>query len=340
MAKNTHKQYSFKDKIDIALNYTNGNEDLAKEVVGGNLKDVIAIKARFKTASEDQFGLFVVYLSNQLNKLIGTIACLSSSPSIFNNKPFEPWKSFEQTIDKQFEVEPRDSSTEFENHFINSIDEKSAQTLIENVKKDKYEDLNNFFQSKIGNHINNNTVYVQLETEQTTSVEIEIQSNCIKLIAQKDQEEDLTDGEQVVASVDNRFAGNVILQGKVVLSPVRGQFIFQLREGENIKVLITEKSKKAVNIATKLDAYKNDEMQALVAKVESYKRLPEGHELYASIAPYILVKILESEDVKVATVNKIEDTYSDKISKKNVIIILTSVLILLILVIIFFLNLN
>ncbi|MDH4130149.1 MAG: hypothetical protein OEV44_15450, partial [Spirochaetota bacterium] len=100
------------------------------------------------------------------------------------------------------------------------------------------------------------------------------------------------------------------------------------------------KTRKAINIATKLEAYKDNEMQPIVSEVESYKRTENGHEIYTILAPYILLKINEEEDIKVATVNSLSDVLDEKRSKRGLIIGLAIFLIVLIVIIAILSNLK
>ncbi|MDH5681857.1 MAG: hypothetical protein OEZ36_09730, partial [Spirochaetota bacterium] len=175
-----------------------------------------------------------------------------------------------------------------------------------------------------------NDVSVQLEIEKANSVEFEQMSK-----AQIPWGSEPSEPEETPTQSEDPYAGNVILKGKVVLSPVRGKDINTLAKGDNIKVLIDEKTQKAINIASKLEAYQDGQMKSIVAEVESYQKQGDDHLIYASIAPYILVKILEEENVKVSSVSSAMAAAEENISKTGKLVILALVALVIFAVIYF-----
>ncbi len=341
MSDNANGQRSFKAKLDIALKYANNDEELAKKIVSGTYQDVTVVKSRFKDKDETLFGLFIIYLSNEFNSLIGAITLAGSSAAIYNHKPFEPWITFEETILRDIEAEPDSiKSDTMLSQFESQFDSNISNNIIQMVKNDQYGELNNFFQQLISDTLTIDGISIQLETERITSVDFEISSRA-KLnfeVETQEQEQEQEPEQEKTVTIDNEFSGNVILAGKAILSPVKGKFLNQLVKMDYVKVIITEKSEKAINIASKLNVYEEKEMRPIAGQVEAIKKVGNGTEIYISIAPYILVRVFEEENVKVAIVASLIEEEDDKLSKKNIIIVLTVLLAILIIFVLIVLN--
>ncbi len=322
------------DNINIAMKYTNGDVELAKNVVRGNFQDILVVKSRFKGTENSNFGNIIIFLATQLNEIVGLNVCTGNSASIYNNKPFDPWKSFEEDLTTNFNSEPdQKSSKQLKEIILSSIESSSNTNFIEVSQKSDYDTVTTFLQNIISENLHDN-ILCQVEFEKTNSIIFE--STCkSKIITESNDEEVQSGTEEKYIQSSNPFAGNVILIGKAVLSPVRGKDINSIQLGDNIKVLIQEKTQKAINIATKLNAYENGEMKSIIAEVESYKKNGSTHEIYASIAPYILVKITEEEDVKVSYVTSVYEEEREKYNNKNYIIGLAIIIVVLVSIVIF-----
>lgn len=331
MAENVGKE--IKKKIDAALNYTNGNLEVAKKIVAGQYQDLIALKARFKDDSDNFFGLYVLYFSKEIHELVGIQTCVSTSPSIYNHKPFEPWASYENTIAKELNLEHDKNRTDkLYNLLMDNLNNEQVVQIVHFVNGSNFQGLDEIFQGFLKAALESDSITNQIEVEKTNSADFDIKSSFKLNIFKSDaEEEDIT----FTSPSSDPFAGNVVLSANPVLSPQKGKLISQLEEGDNIKVIISEKTKKAINIATKLDVYSEEgEMQPIIAEVERYNKVGDFHEIHASIAPYILVKLSEETNVKVSVVESAFEDVSSKKSKKNAIIALGAIFVIVLIIII------
>ncbi|HEO65728.1 MAG TPA: hypothetical protein ENI73_07645 [Spirochaetes bacterium] len=328
-----------KDRIEIATLYCNGDIELAKEVVKGNHKDVITLKARF-TDENELYGLYIVFIARELRELAGIISLGSNSPSIYNHKPFDPWKTFEDTIERELNAEPNQQVSHLlKNALITKLsDDNEISSIINFINGDDFTSLSDYFRHLLEESLNVKPIANQMELENTSSVEFYRNSKSRLPIKSEEVQEDEEDLK--FSKPNDPYAGNIILQGKVILSPTKGKYIKQLVQGDNIKILITEKTRKAINIASKLNAYTDGEMIPIIAEIDSYKYVDGFHEVYDSIAPYILVKIIEEENVRISTVTSAYDEAKLKRSKLGSIILLSVIIVALIVIILVILNSN
>ncbi len=332
MDSNPKDNLSYEEKLRIARRYTKENEDLARDVVNGSYRDIVIIKARYKNRDENYFGAFSVYLSIELSSVVGLVICTGKLPNIYKVKPFETWKIHERSIRDIIEVELDNNSLDTINKlFIDRITSNTIENILSYIKLDNYDKLTNLFSKIIEELFSIDNIAIQIDTEKLTSVDFELIST---VRIEQDNNESLKEQiEKKDLSTDsNEFAGNMIIDGKVILSPVDGKDIKAIVKGDYIKVLITEKTEKAINIATKLSFYdkENQTMKTITGEVISHKKNDMGHEIHILIAPYILVKVSESEDVKVATISSVSEAEEDeKLSKKSLIITLLALFFLI-----------
>ncbi len=329
-----------KDRIEIATLYCNGDIELAKEVVKGNHQDIIALKARY-TDENELYGLYIVFIARELRELAGVIIIGSSSPSIYGHKPFEPWKSFEDIIERELSAEtnPQRSHSLKDALTAKLSHDDEISSVINLVNGGDFTSLSDYFRHLLEESLGVQPIANQMELENTSSVEYYRNSKS-RLPLKSEESEEEEEEDLKFSKSNDPYAGNVVLQGKVILSPAKGKYIKQLLQGDNIKVLITEKTKKAINIASKLNAYTDGEMIPLIAEIDSYKYVDGFHEVYASIAPYILVKIIEEENVRVSTVVSAYDESKSKRSKLNSMILLFVIIVALLVIILLIVDVN
>ena len=93
--------------------------------------------------------------------------------------------------------------------------------------------------------------------------------------------------------------GNRLIGCKLVLSPVRGKYVSQLVPEDVVKVRINDPSPASIKIAEKLGVYFEGRMKPIECQIHSVIKIDEGNVIYVNIAPNLVGKILEEEEVRV-----------------------------------------
>ena len=154
-------------------------------------------------------------------------------------------------------------------------------------------------------------VQMTVDYEQITSVDMELYSTSSTKIsaieAQKRKEEE-EKKKQARISIDdeNPLADRdvkLLLQGNVILSPIKGKDIGSVTVGDRIRISITDRNPKAVQVAKAFNAYKDDgTLLPVSGRIVYIKHMaPNGYKIYAIVAKGIYIKIDEEEDnIKIA----------------------------------------
>ena len=161
-----------------------------------------------------------------------------------------------------------------------------------------------------------------------------------------DKDLDQLDGEYTdkIAAIEAK--AEYVLNGRIIISPIKGKHISEIKIGEKIKILLTSNESINKQVAKSLKALTEDnEILPISMRVtEKFPMEKRGYYIYGLIAKNVLVRIIEEEDVKIETdaVQKIaKSAKHEKSSPDNrsiiYIVLLTGVLFIIILLIIFIL---
>ncbi len=94
-----------------------------------------------------------------------------------------------------------------------------------------------------------------------------------------------------------------VIPGSVIVSPVKGKYINDIKAGEKITVMLSGKDPVSDKIARMFNAITSDG-QYLPVKARIKEKVPlstGGFAIYALVAKNVLVKIIEEENVKIET---------------------------------------
>ncbi len=123
------------------------------------------------------------------------------------------------------------------------------------------------------------------------------------------QKKDAEDSAAKAEAVDRSdpLAGKdvkLILNGSMILSPIKGKDISSLVAGDRVKIKIVDKNPKGIQVAKAFNAYDDEtrEMQPISGRVVSIKSdVKAGYEFFIIVAKGIFVKVVEEEtNIKVA----------------------------------------
>ncbi len=310
-------------RLDIASYYTHGDMEKAKQMIAGSYKDVSALKVRFSSSS--QYGVFLVFFNKVYIQLNSIYVLISQSYSIQDIKTNIGWREFEKEIKDLYDNEEYDqvmcnhareelvagATLEFGNELKRLIENDDAISINHKVKK-YIEDSLGFQQ-----------VQISVDAEPVSSLDMELYSISSKKITQKELAESQKrsseideDGKQIkAADPEDPLAGKevkLVLNGSLILSPIKGVDISELSTGDRIKLKILDKGPKAIQVAKAFNAYdsENENITAIPGRIVSIRHsMKDGYHIFVIVAKGIYVKILEEEEnIKVA----IEDPAKNK----------------------------
>ncbi len=304
-------------KLEIATFYANGDEERAKQIVAGTLKDIYAIKGRF--SSTTSFGAFIAFANSQYLSLNSVYPVISGSFELKDLKTFNDWITFEQDVTGFLNSNEHDDvlGRQFKNVLTSSYTLQFASELKRLVNDRKDMDINRLFQQVIQTRMGLQSVSMIVDVEEITSVDMELHSVTSSKIAEHpaarekgaadpDIEVDTDDDDrEVLKGKDVRL----LLRGSLILSPLSGREIGLLVAGDRLKINITDRHEKAVHVLKAFDAIDNDGVRPITGRIVHMKhRSDGGYTIYAIVAKGIYAKIEELEEgIKVA----IDTSYMD-----------------------------
>lgn len=302
-------------KLDIAIYYTHGDMEKAKQMVAGSYKDLYALKVRFSSSS--MYGVFLLFFNAVYSKLNNVYVLVSPSFTIEDIKTNINWHQFEHIIREHYDQGEHDGvlcnhareelSSGFSLEFSNDL-----RRLIENNDAIS---INHKFKKYIEDRLGFQQIRISVDYEPVSSLDMELNSTSAPKLNQQDIDEARSRAsdkkeegvKEKKTDTEDPLAGKevkLILNGSLILSPIKGVDISELEVGDRIKLKILDKGSKAVQVAKAFNAYdeENKAFSAIPGRIVSKKHtIREGYHIFVIVAKGIYVKIIEEEEnIKVA----------------------------------------
>ncbi len=298
-------------KINIALHYTHGDMEKARQMVAGNYDDLYVIKVRF--ASSTMFGAFLLFFNHIYKIISGLTLILSPSYTLQNINPEWDWIVFEKEIAELMQKGDYDQilAKTFRDKILKSFDIVLLNELARNIELKNEIAIDNLFRKLIQETLALKRVDSLVVYQPTSSLAMELHSVTIPKL-----QSDVVDGEQVkmpetqpAATGETEYAPQVgvdgvklIIKSALILSPIKGKHISKLTPGDRVMISIIDTNPQAVKVAQALNAYENETFKPIPARITYVKSIPQkGYKVYGLIAKGIVVDIDEEEEnIKVA----------------------------------------
>ncbi len=251
--------------------------------------NILIVKGRFKSASMNLYGLFLLSF-NAMKKLDTHHVIVSSYSDMYEFDPNTPWHKFEEYIvDRKWKGNFNNSMTASIMDAFNKIsdDVRNMKILYDNVYNYDYDQMDLILYDIINRIIHDKNLVME-----TLIQEISIQElQSVKDDRSKPQNQE----EEVEQKKDSQ---GVILQIKPVLAPLNGKPIYELRIGDKIMVRIIPSSNKE-NYYIDLYNLKDDRgiktIPATVIDIKSSSGKNNPIEILAEIMPGVYGLCIEDE---------------------------------------------
>jgi hypothetical protein len=298
-------------RLEIAKYYTHGNFENAKKMVSGSYKDLYAIKAKFSSSSV--YGAFLVFFNTVYQQLTDYFGIVSHEFTVDDIKTTSDWKIFEQEISENLKLKLHDDV--LGNHLKEEINNTFTIQFGQDLKKllDNNDEIgvNHLFQKVTQDKLGFSNVKISVDFNQLSSLDMEIHSISSKKVqpdemkeGEKSGEDEVDDIERIDAEEDPLDGKTVklVLEGSLILAPIKGKEISSLVRGDRIKVKVIDKNPKGIALAKAFNAYEEGKMLPITGRIVYIKSVPAGgYKIFAIVAKGIFIKIEEEEDqIKVA----------------------------------------
>jgi len=333
-------------KLEIANFYTNGDEERAKQMIAGTLKDVYVIKGRFSSTSS--FGAFIGFFNHVYLTLNSLYPVVSDSFALKDIKTYSDWLTFEKSITDFLMNNSHDDvlGRQFKGVMTSSFTIQFSGELKKLMSDRNDIEINRLFQQVVQSRLGLQSVNMVVDIEQISSLDMELNSiTSQKIMEYKAHQDEKKEGDldiEVDKEDDDKevLKGKevrLILRGSIILSPITGRDIGLLVVGDRLKVKILDNHPKAINVLKAFNAYDSDGPHPILGRIVYIRRrMDGGYTIYTIVAKGIYVKIEELEDnIKVAIDTSFLESEAEKsrISNTNMIIIITLSVVLLLLIV-------
>ena len=299
-------------RIDIALKYTNGDMDKAKLMAMGSMLDVIVIKGKFIVEDQDMSGAFLIFF-NFIDEYISAIKTqIESNDNLFHKtRIFDTWGIIYKYILSNTNEKDILSSEKLDGDIFNSFVQLD---VFPHIQKESIEILSPILLNILKESFESLSINCQIEFEKTNSLELELAGIDVMVPANKSIADDKESSEtKIIYDPDSLFGQKItniesqaqfIVNGSLVISPVRGKLISEIEQDERIYVLLTDKDSISQKI---LDTYKSRDIEGnprpFIGKVVSIipNEVNKGYIIYVIVAKGIYARIVEEENLRIQT---------------------------------------
>lgn len=295
-------------KHQIALYYTMGDDDKAKKMVTGDYTDLYVIKGKFSSSSV--YGAFIVFLNTVYQKAMHTYIILTRSFDLVDMKTSRDWRSFERLLLETSKKGEHDEvfSGQVRENIIKGFTMQEIANLSKLLEQDNGIAINHFLQKFISAIAGLQNMEFTCDYEKISSLAMEIHSVTSVKVSQSElaagQGKQPTPAEIRVEKTDDALEGKevkLVLNGALILSPIKGKDISTLSVGDRIMISIIDKNPKAVDVAKAFNAYDAEKgVRPIAGRIVSIKRT-DTFTIFAIVAKGIYIKIVEEENnIKIA----------------------------------------
>ncbi|MCX8029832.1 MAG: hypothetical protein N2712_07565 [Brevinematales bacterium] len=262
------------------------------------------IKCRFKAISTNTFGIAFISF-NLLSKSLEKIQVASSHfSSIYENNPQMPWYDFEEKIiNVKWKGEYSISIT---NDIQKALDyelksKERVDEIIYFISKSATPKIAEFIQSVLQRPTGDRNVTVDVEIETVSQEEIE-EINVKRM--KKEVDKKVYQHQQASKQDSDEFnlpPNSIVLEASLVLSPITGVPVYELRPGDKVLTRITEKTQRGQYFKELLGAIspQTNEERPVPSTIEQIKVVGKNYVVLTSIGPGIYGKSIEEDNVKV-----------------------------------------
>lgn len=336
-------------KLQIALYYTHNDQDKAKKMLNDTYRDLIVLKGRFSSASV--YGAFIIFFSSVYMKVMNSFALVSKSFELADMKTSMDWRNFEKQLDNILKKGGMDEvfTAQVKENISKGLTIQELTKLLNLISINDAIAVNHSFQKFLSDVTGFQNIELSLDYESVTSLAMELHSITGMKIPPAElargQMDEKSKQEVKVEKIDDGLAGKevkLMLNGALILSPIKGKDIAKLAVGDRIMISIIDKNPKSVDVAKAFNAYDSEgNMKPIPGRIVSLKRDDYLH-IMAIVAKGIYMKIIEEEEnIKVAMDPAYYNQASknepeDKGSSKTMMVVLSLVFVVLVGIILFF----
>ncbi len=293
MADNKNDQNVQMKKMTNALKYTNGDAEKAKALLAGQYKDIKVLKGKLAAVDAELYSVFLIFYSVVDSMMKNVSLIIFTGKSVYDGfEASDLWRTFYAYLKKAANSSQVKESTDLKKHIINSSEGYDLFTYINDNDIISTQDILNDIAKKFFNMAN---IEISVGIEDVSSMEMEELGIKIKSIAgdSENSSEESSDKSEIEQEADH------FVEGALVISPVRGKFVGDLKIDDLINIALVNKDPISLKVAAALNAVSDENVfLPIKGRIRKIQPLDKGFLIYCLIAKRVMAKIVEEENVK------------------------------------------
>jgi hypothetical protein len=278
----------------------------------------IIFKGRFKALSSSSYGVFIVFLDNNSKNVEKFDVVSSHFSTLYENNISMPWSEMEDVINKlKWKGEFATSLTHDIQASIEDLFQPGTgrtQDIWANIKKAQINKVASIFEEVLARPTGDKNIKCEVVVETAHKAEIEdIRQSKRSKDALREGVDNNSGSKTDAPASDKTEEGAVVLEVALVLSPLSGIAIYELKEGDKIMIKITEQSSRGQYFIDLLNASVENELVPIPASVVRVSKEGKIFTVLLNIGPSIYGKSIDEDTVKV----KKYDLSQDKSKKQE-----------------------
>ncbi len=268
------------------------------------------IKGKFKATASSSFGLFIAFLDNVTKNVDKSDVISSHFSTIFENNINMPWNELEDLISKmKWKGEYATNLTHDIQSTMEDLFEPGTGRGIDiwhAIKKSQLTKTIGIFEEYLMRPTGDKNIKCEISVETINKTDIED----VKKMREMRDNQDLLASD--ISSVTQPAAPNiedsaVVLEMSLVLSPISGVPLTELKQGEKILIKISEQTSRGQYFIDLFNASQGNEILPIPATIESVTPSGKFYTVMVSLGPGIYGKAMEEDNVKAKRYDPAQD---------------------------------
>ncbi len=304
------------EKLQAVLKYAGNDQERAKKIMSGDLKDIRVVNGSFAIPAVDIYSQFQMFFSIENEDLMNISLVLFNDPELYEKINIEEsWKLFHTKLKQNMETDTVQDSTDIMSHLAESIE--GYQMIFDVQDKDAESvqlTINEIVQKSYSVNEVTSTVYMS-DISTLDMVENNIPIGKIP----KKKSEVKTEGVSAEEKSELENQAQFTVDSSLLISPVSGKYIQEIIPGDLLKVVMNSKNEVTEKIAKALNALDEDgNFKPVKGRVKEITPLSGGgYRIYCLIAKGILARIIEEENIKAELFIPEDNKQADKSKQKS-----------------------
>ena len=281
-----------------ALACAGGDEQKAKGLLDGTLKDAIALKGKFSIPEADLCCNFVVFAHAETGAFLNISIIIYGNMSIWGpSDPSLGWREYYRSCEKIAKSVTLSDASDFVAHLSASMsgydifsdmtasDAESAASKIQDITEKFY-------------GLKNIECLAYIEPVST----LELADERISVCAPQQKQDQPAAQPSADTRPEIEKNAQLVVEAKAIISPLDGKRVHDLVKGDRLLVMLVNRDGASLKIAETLGAFDEDRnykpMKARIVEMLPVEKV--GYWIYVALAKNALGKIVEEGNVQVA----------------------------------------